>query len=757
MVGQNLQKVDGKAIVSGKAIYTEDLIFHKNTLTLKILRSPYAFAKVKNIDIERAKKLDGVELILTYKDVPNIRYTEAGESFPEASPHDRLILDQIVRYIGDEVAIIAAIDKETAEKASKLIKVEYEVYEPLLDPSHSIDSKTIIHEEDNVFEPFPFGLETERNIVSKHEFSNGDIEKELLKSDLVIERQYITQQQQHSMMETHRAYAYIARNDTLTIISATQSAFHMRRQVAHSLNIPMSKIRLIKPRIGGGFGGKNIALLEPYVAIVTWLTKKPCKLIYTRKETFMATNTRHSMIINLKIGASKDGKLNAIKMNVLNNTGAYGGNGPATLMESGQNVLPLYNRANAIDFYGNAVYTNIVSAGPLRGYGATQGVFALESAINEIASLLNIDPVAFKLQNCALATDEGGILHAPLRTCKLTECIERGRELIGWDEKYQKKQISENKVRSVGVAIATHGSGIANVDSATVTVRLEEDGCYKILTGSSDIGTGSDTIITQIVAEELNEDASRISIYSGDTEACPYDTGAYASCTTFVTGNAALLATKKLKSLILNEASKILKVNEDDLYLENSKVYSKKDKSKIVELKQIGLNSVTNVGTYLTATESFIPKESPKPFMAGFVEIEVDTNTYKVKVIKYVAIIDSGNIINPKLAKVQAEGGLTQGIGLGLYEEVKYNNKGRMLTGSFLNYKIPTRKEIGEIIVEFVESYDERGPFGAKSLGEIVVHTPAPAIANAVYNALGVYIKELPITPEKIFNYMHNK
>ncbi|EGT3798209.1 molybdopterin-dependent oxidoreductase [Clostridioides difficile] len=755
MVNKEVRKIDSEAIVTGKPIYTEDLIFHKDVLTIKLLRSPHAFAKIKNIDIKNALKVKGVVNIFTYKDVPNYRYSMVGESYPEASPHDQLILEDVVRYVGDEVAIIAAEAERAAIKAMKLIKVEYEVMTPILDARESEGNKILIHEEDDLFCPFDFGLDATKNIVSREKMGKGDVEKEFKESDVIVEHSYMTQSQAHCMMETHRAYTYIDTNGRLVVTSANQSAYHMRRQVSKALGIPLSKVRVIKPRIGGGFGGKNIAVTEIYASFVTWMTKRPVKLIYTREETFAMTNTRHQMFFDIKIGADKEGNIKAIDMKALNNTGAYGDNGPSVCSESGHNVLPTYNNVPAIKFDGRTVYTNLVPGGALRGYGATQGTFALDCAIDELAHKLNMDPTEIKLKNIIKKQTEGGIMNFPIRSCALDECIIRGKKLIGWDEKYPVRDIGNNKVRAVGMSVGTHGSGIANIDMAIVNMRMDEDGTYKLFSGSSDLGTGSDTILAQIAAKALNTSIDRISVYTGDTDMCPYDTGAYASCTTYVTGNATIKSAESLKQKILKVAQKKLDLPIDDLILYEDRVCYSEDVEQFVLLSELGKESVGGGNQeVLYSSESYGIQESAKPFLAGFAEIELDKTTGEFKVINYACSTDCGTVMNPALARIQVEGGVTQGIGLAMYEDPRHGSDGKLQTSNLLQYKVPTKKDIGNIIVDFVDNYEPTGPYGAKSLGEIVIHTPAPAIANAIYNATGVRIRELPITSEKVYMAM---
>lgn len=758
MVRKNVKKKDSESLLSGKPVYTDDLIFHKDVLILKALRSPYAFAKIKNINTNKAKEVEGVVDIYTYKDVPYNRFTECCESYYEASPYDRCLLEPILRYIGDEVALIAAESEEAAMKAMKLIKVDYEVLEPILDPREADGHSSIIHPEDDIFCSFEYGHQNKRNLVSRFNFGKGDVDKEFEHCDLVMERSYRTQAQSHCMLETHRAYSYIDTNGRIVVISPTQTPYHMRRQICRAIGIPVSKVRLIKPRVGGGFGGKKIALVEPYAAFVTWKTGRACKYIYTRTETFTATNTRHPIIFDVKIGANKEGEIKAIDMRALNNAGAHGGDSVIVTMEAGQNSLPTYNKVPAIRYTGKTVYTNLQPGGALRGYGATQGTFALDSAVNELAAALNMDSTEIKLKNTIRAGEVGGIVKNTIQSFNIEKCILRGKELIGWNEKYPSKEVGNNKVRGVGMAIGTHVSGVAGIDKGGVTIRLVEDGTYMVLTGSGDTGTGSDTILAQIAAEALNTDVQNIQIYAGDTDACPYDSGAYASSTTYVSGNAVIRAAREMENIILKSAEKKLNIPATNLILGKDRVCLKEDESIFVTLKT--LCEASQAGPdypILMASASSGITESPRPVMAGFAEVEIDKNTGEVKLINYVAVVDCGTVINPRLARIQVEGGLTQGIGLAMFEEVIHSKTGKLLTDSFMEYNVPPKKDIGNITIEFQSQYEPTGPFGAKSLGEIVTHTPSPAIVNAVYNAVGVYIRDLPITSEKVYNAMKNQ
>lgn len=751
IVGKGIAKIDGITIATGKPVYTEDLAM-ANALVVKILRSPHAFARIKSMDTTRAKKLEGVECVLTYEDVPDVRFTLAGQSYPEPSPYDSLILDPIVRYVGDEVAIIAAVDEKTALRAMNLIKVEYEVFEPVLDFEKAEGHKTIVHPEEDIHCNFDIGMQREKNIVSSQKVEIGDVEEELNKCDIVVEDIYYTQAQAHCMMETYRAYNYLDHMGRLVVISSTQIPFHVRRHLARALKIPASRVRVIKPRIGGGFGGKQTAPVEIYSAIVTLKTGKPAMIIYDRKETFESTTSRHAMRIKVRMGADKEGYIRAIDIQALSDTGAYGEHASTVFGLVAQKTLPLYNKTKAVRFMGNVVYTNKPNAGAFRGYGATQGTFAVESTVNKLAEKINMTPVEIRMKNL-IKQGETSIFHGDeiLASSTLQQCIEKGKELIGWDEKYPCKNTGNNKVRSVGMAVTMQGSGIAGIDTASAEVRLNDDGNYTLLIGSTDMGTGSDTVLAQMAAEILETTMDKIIVHAADTDVSPYDPGSYASSTTYVTGMAVVKAAEDLRRKIIKSGAKFMGVSTEEVDFDGEDIRAVYG-SKVLNLKKLAEQLVLGSGKQqLVGNATYGNDQSPPPFIAGFAEIELDKETGKFDVIDFAAVIDCGTVINPNLARIQAEGGIVQGIGMAMYEDVKYNEKGKLMTNSFMQYKIPCRKDVGNIIIDFQPSFEPTGPFGAKSIGEIVVNTPPPAIANAIYNAVGVSITTLPITPEKVF------
>ena len=751
IVGKGIQKIDGMAIATGKPVYTDDLA-SKEALVVKILRSPHAYAKIKNIDTSRAEKIDGVECIITYKDVPNTRFTLAGQSYPEPSPYDRLILEDTVRYVGDEVAIIAAVDEKTAVKAMRMIKVEYEVLKPVINMEDAIDNEIVVHNQD-LHCNFDIGMERERNIVSKHFYEKGNVEEELSKCDFVVDETYYTQAQAHAMMETYRAYNYLDHNGRLVVVSSTQIPFHVRRHLSRALNIPSSKIRVVKPRIGGGFGGKQTTCVEIFSAIVTLKTGKPAKIIYDRKETFNCSTSRHAMRLNVKIGATKDGVIKVIDIDALSDTGAYGEHASTTFGLVGEKTMPMYNKLKASRFKGNVVYTNKMPAGALRGYGATQGCFAVESTINILAHKLNMDPTEIRLKNIVKEGETSFAYNKTLNSVDLAKCIDKGKKLINWNEKYPCKKLENGKVRSVGMALTMQGSGIAGIDTASAEIRLNDDGNYTLLIGSTDMGTGSDTILSQMACEILETNIDKINVISADTDVVPYDPGSYASSTTYVTGMAVVKACNILRDKIIEVGARKLDVDKEYVDFDGEYVYCECSK---ISLFDIAIDfTVGPEKEQLVGYASHGSDVSPPPFIAGFVETEMDIETGKYEVLDYVAVVDCGTVINKNLARIQVEGGIVQGIGMAMFEEVRYTDDGHMDTNTFMQYKIPARCDVGNVVVDFVETHEPTGPFGAKSVGEVVINTPLPAIQEAVYNASGVRVNTLPITPEKVFMKMN--
>ena len=756
--------LDGKGLMQGRSFYTDDLAA-QNSLVIKLLRSPHAFARIKSIDVSEAEKVPGVACILTKDNVPHVPFTRAGQGYPEPSPHDKFIFDDYARYVGDEVAAVAAVSEEIALEAMKKIKVDYEILEPVLDFEKAYENKSVIHPEDGIHEMFPIGFDPKKNLAASYEMEVGNVAEELKKCDYIVEDTFYSQAQAHAMLEPHTCNARLDEHNRLVIYSATQTPFHMRRIMSKTLGLPVEKIRVVKPRVGGGFGGKQAFHGEMFCALVTLRTKKPSKCVFTREEVFGCSYTRHPMKITLKVGATKDGIIQAIDCRALSDTGAYGEHALTVFMIVGSKVLPLYNKVKAVKFGGHVVYTNHVSAGAYRGYGAIQGNYAVESIIDELAEKMGMDPIKLRELNSMKEKETSPIFEIMgegtegtamiMESCKLPYCIKRGRELIEWDKKWPRKEVGPHKVRSVGCAIAMQGSGIPFLDMGSCTIKLNDGGSYMVTVGATDIGQGSDTLIAQIVAEELQTTVDKVIIYSSDTDLTPYDCGAYASSTTYVSGNAAWNAASKMRERLVKEAAEYMNVKVGTVEFDG-KTFTSGEKS--LSLEDLATNRLYNQDTrQIAVTESFHGHVSPPPFMAAFGEFEFDTETYEYKMIKYVTVTDCGTTINPMLAKGQVEGGIIQGYGMASSEEVIYNDKGKLLTTNFDVYHIPTRAEVGELVTEFADSYEPTGPFGAKSVGEIGIDTPPAVLCNAVYNAFGVRIHHLPITPERIFKAVKEK
>jgi putative selenate reductase molybdopterin-binding subunit len=757
VVNKSLPKKEGHGLMEDRLSYTNDLV-PGNALIVKVLRSPYAYAKIEDIDISKAEKIPGVRCILTHKNVPRNIITRAGQGYPEPSPHDKYIIDEYVRYIGDEVACVAAETEDIAEMAIKEIEVKYRVYKPVLDYETADGNETIIHMEKEAHEMFPIGFNPSKNIAAEYHMEFGDVDKTLSECKYVVKERYYTQAQSHCAMETHTCFAYIDTYGRITIVTSNQTPFHIRRITAHALGISLDKIRVIKPRIGGGFGGKQAVHGEILAALIALRTGRPSKLTYTRDEVFEATYTRHPMRFDLTMGADEKGIIKVMDMELLSNTGAYGEHALTVFMGAGSKTLSLYNKSQAGRFGGKVVYTNNTPAGAFRGYGAIQGNFALESTVDKLAEKIGMDPMEIRRINVIDEKESSPVFKIMgegtegvdmiLDSDKIKYCIDRSMELSDWKNKYPRRDMGNSKVRGLGSAICLQGSGIAGIDMGSAVIKLNDEGFFNLIIGATDIGTGSDTILAQIAAEGLNVPFEKIVVHSSDTDLGPFDTGAYASSTTYVSGNAVLRAAVKMKALIEETAAMFLETDKANL---DGDTITSEDGASSIGLKELSNKLYYNVNQkQLITCGSFVGEISPVPFVAGIAEVEVDTETGKVTLLDYTAVVDCGTTINPNLARVQVEGGLLQGIGMAMFENVKYADNGKLLTNSFLSYKVPTRKDINSIRVEFADSYEESGPYGAKSVGEIGIDTPPAAIANAVYNAVGVRITELPITPEKV-------
>ena len=748
-VGKSVRKKDSLQLLLGKPVYTEDIA--PDALVVKLLRSPHANAMVKAIDTSKAKKVPGVVDVYTWEDVPDQRFSNAGQTYPETSPYDRLIIDRHVRFVGDVVAIVAAENEKAAQTALSRIKVEYDVLEPVLDFRTAKDNPVLVHPEDNWHMLCDLGGDNTRNLVGTTSDAGGDIEAVLADCDVVLERTYHTKAYNQAMMETFRTFTQLDRYGRLHVISSTQIVYHVRRILSHALGIPKSRIRVEKPRIGGGFGAKQMAVIEVHPAFVTMKTGRPALCVFSRKESQTCGSPRHEMEVKVRLGANNDGRIRALGVTTLSNSGAYGEHGWATVGLTGHKSIPLYTGSlEAFKFDANVVYTNMQPSGAYRGFGATQGQFAVESAVNELAAKLGRDPVELREQNMvregmSMPAYFGEVANA----CALDRCMQHCSDMFGWKEKFPVRDMGNGKVRAAGVAMSMQGSGISGIDVGSVTVKLNDDGGYMLLIAAADMGTGCDTILAQMVAEHMECPVDAVSVFGADTDASPYDSGSYASSTTYVTGMAVEKACTQLKERLCAIAAETLGCDAAELRFEGGCVRHDAT-GRTVSLPEIAAKSQCNCRLAPEATAQHSSPVSPPPYMVGMVEIELDRETGVVEVLDYAAVVDCGIPINPALARIQVEGGIVQGIGHTLMEDVTRTPKGAIRESSLFTYRLPTRLDTGRINVEFEHSYEPTGPFGAKSIGEIVINTPGPALAQAIYRATGVWHRELPILPEHI-------
>ncbi len=756
VVGRNVRKVDGLALACGRPKFTLDVEV-PGALIGKILRSPHAHARILKIDTSRAEALPGVVCILHHGNVDRVPYTSAGQGWPEPSPYDNFLFDRKVRFVGDRVAAVAAETEEAALEALRLIEVEYEVLPAVLSPEEALaEGAPTIHDEEDAEGIY----DARRNIAAAVDIPVGDIEQGFSESDVVVEATCEIPYSQHTALEPHCVIAYFDEDGRLVIRTSTQVPFHVRRIVARVLGLPMERIRVVKPRVGGGFGSKQEIILEPVAAALALRAGRPVVMALDRAEVFTSSRTRHPMRVRVKLGAKKNGTLHAIEMEALSNTGAYGAHSLTVLSNTGSKTLPLYNKAPHLWFHGKAVYTNLPVAGAYRGYGATQGYFALEVAMDMLAERLGMDPVELRLANHIRAGETSPIFEKigegregkpqVVRSCALPECLEVGVERIGWKEKRVQKRRQGSWAYGVGMSVSMQGSGITGIDMGAATIMMNENGSYRLLVGATDIGTGSDTILAQIAAEVLGVPIEKISVYSSDTDFTPFDVGAYASSTTYVSGTAVLKAAQEVREKILEVAAGMLSEPPQDLELAEERVRSLRT-GKSVTLSEVGHRAMYVVDQHhIIASASFVPPESPPPFAAFFCEVAVDTETGIVRVERFVAAADCGVAIHPRLAEGQLEGAIVQGIGHALSEELLFSEKGRPLNADLFDYKIPSALDVPDVEVVLVDSEEPSGPMGAKSIDEVGINGPLPAIYNAIYHAVGVRLTQAPFTPARV-------
>ena len=753
-VGRSERRVDSVKLATGRGTFVDDIAL-PGMLHARILRSPHAHARIVRIDATKARAIPGVAAVLTHEDVPRVPYTTAGQGWPEPSPYDAVMLDRKVRFVGDRVAVVAAEDTEAARRACDAIEVEYEVLPAVLDPEKAMaPGAPVIHDQ-----PDASGIkDPARNLAAEITAEVGDVARGFAEAERVFEETYRVPYVQQSSIEPHITITWLDEDHRLMVRTSTQVPFHVRRIIAPLLGIPIRRIRVVKPRIGGGFGGKQEILIEDLCGMLTLRTGRPVRLEYTREEELTAARTRHPQIVTLKTGV-RDGRFTAMEMRVLENTGAYGTHALTVMSVTGNRALSLYRCPN-LRYEARAVYTNLAVAGAFRGYGCPQGFFALESHVDEIAAALGDDPLELRRRNHVQEGDEQPIAEVlgegkeghrqVIRSCGLPQAIQAGAKAIGWSRRRKKLRPTRGAMRrGIGMAIVMQASGIPGVDMGGASIKMNEDGSFNLLVGATDIGTGADTMFCQVAAEALGVPMEKIIPYSSDTDMTPFDPGAYASSTTYISGRAVEKAARLVLRQITEVGGRMLDEEPDDLVLHGGKVCAKD--GRFVTYEQVCLSSLYQKDQFqIMATASHMSYDSPPPFAAVFVEVEVDVETGLVRVLKLVEAVDCGQVVNPQMAEGQVEGAAMQSVGYALYERMPFDEKGRMQFRSFRDYTIAAATDVPEIVTILVPTHEPTGPFGAKAIAEIPINGPAPAIANAVAQATGVRIREIPLTPERV-------
>ena len=789
-VGKPEKKVDAVKLVQGKPAFSADMDI-RGMLYARVLRSPQAHARIKTIDASKARELKGVAAVLTWQDIPRVVYSTAGQSDPIPGPLDSFSLDHKVRFVGDRVAMVAAETPEIAEQALRLIDVEYEILPAILDSRDAMKPDAVrIHDEPefvNFAESDPG-----KNLAAHIRIDIGDVEKGFAEADEIFEAEYEVPKVQQAHIEPHVCVTYWDEDDRLVIRTSTQVPFHVRRMLAPVLNLPVKRIRVIKPRIGGGFGGKQEVLMEDVPAHLTIATKRPVIYEYTREEEFIGARSRHPMKLKMKTGVKRDGTITANSMYALSDTGAYGCHALTVTGNTGHKAMALYvgdgeyRKSPNIRFYADVVYTNTPPAGAFRGYGVPQGYWPLDRHMEKIARALNLDPIEFRLKNAihpgeyhpfSTAWNEGReprpeIIH----TVGLEQCVAQGRAAIGWDDKYgneewrnsvpgSRSQVvgeepeTSTRRRGIGVSMVMQGTAIPYLDMGGASIKMNDDGSFNLLVGATDLGTGSDTVLAQMAAEVLGVPLEDMITYSSDTDFTPFDKGAYASSTTYISGTAAVKAAEKCAERIRVRATMMLGLPESEapnIRLSNRQAIA--PDGRTLSFPEIALDSLhKNNQEQIMGVASYVSPVSPPPFAAQFAEVTVDTETGAVTVDRLVMAVDSGVIVNPLTASGQIEGGMTQALGYAVCEEMRYDETGNAIERDLDRYHIFRADEMPELETIFVETFEPSHPFGVKAVAEIPMDGVAPAVGNAILDAVGVNVDEIPATPQRVWQALKSK
>jgi putative selenate reductase molybdopterin-binding subunit len=776
-VGKPEPKVDAVKLVQGKPAYTADFE-RRGMLVARVLHSPLAHARIKRIDASRARQLPGVAAVLTWQDLPRVIYSTAGQSDPIPGPLDAFSLDNKVRFVGDRVAFVAAESAAIAEKALQLIEVEYAPLPEIFDPADALKPDAVRLHDEPEFVNFADSDPT-HNLAAEIRIDIGDLAKGFAEADVVIEGDYEVPKVQQAHIEPHVVVTYWDEDDRLVIRTSTQVPFHVRRILAPVLNLPVKRIRVIKPRIGGGFGGKQEVLVEDVAAHLTIATGRPVVYEYTREEEFTAARSRHPMRVHMKTGVKRDGTITANEMYALCDTGAYGCHALTVTGNTGHKAMALYvgdgpyRKSPNIRFYADVVYTNHPPAGAFRGYGVPQGFWPLERHMERVARQLGLDPLEFRLKNALRA----GELHPfstawsegreprpeIIETCGLEECARQGKAVIGWDQKsgnpnWRQIQGKPHLRKGIGVALVMQGTAIPYLDMGGASIKMNDDGSFNLLVGATDLGTGSDTVLAQMAAEVLGVPLEDLIVYSSDTDFTPFDKGAYASSTTYISGAAVVRAAQQVAERIRQRAASMFNAQgQGGGTLEAGQIQLAERRAvapdgRTLTLAEIGHNALHHENQeQIMAVGSYFSPVSPPPFAAQFAEVTVDVETGNVVVDKLVMAVDSGVIVNPITASGQIEGGMTQSLGYAVCEEMGYDERGRARERDLRDYHIFQAHEMPELETIFVETFEPSHPFGVKAVAEIPMDGVAPAVGNAILDACGADVFQNPATPERIW------
>ncbi|WP_135822105.1 xanthine dehydrogenase family protein molybdopterin-binding subunit [Halostella litorea] len=762
-LSEDVEKDDARKIVTGEARYTADYRERFPDLAEgKVIRSDVAHGYVRDVDTSEAEAMDGVYAVITPWDdvVPDEPYSSSGQSYPEPSPWDLRVLREHVRFVGDPVAAVAAEDSETADRAARKVEVEYEELEPVLDPEEATEPDAPqLFEPDDV-ENKQAGADYERNLESHFEGEIGDVARAFDRADdeHVVETEWETPYQSHCVPEPHTTIVHTDEDDRYHFITATQVPFHTRRQIAHLFDVPIRDVRVTKPRIGAGFGAKQEMAIEPIAFALHLAAGKPVKLEMSRREEFYALRFRHPMRMRMKTAVSEDGDVEAMDLYTLSNSGAYGTHGMTVANNVGTKPLPLYPRVPNVRFEGDVVHTNLPMGAAMRGYGAPQGHFAVESHMDEVARRLDLDPVEFRKRNAVREGDvdrsvailkEGDRFAREIRSCGLRECIERGKDAIGYDDIDQPDE--DHLHRGVGVALIAQGSGVAGKELGAAQIKMNEDGSFVLQVGGVDTGTGADTMFGQVAAEVLGCDPEDVVVVASDTDLTPFDYGAYASSTTYISGQAVKEAAEDARERILDWASRMLDEPADDLTAADGAVVSEATGER-VSLKEVGYEATygDDGREHILGKGSHSTDESPPPYGAQFVDVTVDERTGEYEINEMVFAADCGVAINPALVEGQIEGGEHMSLEFATSGGLEFDDEGNPETLGFRGYGMPRTTDHPPMETIIVETHEPTGPFGAKSIAELPTNGVPPALSNAVRDAVGVRVTSLPITAEDV-------